>query len=430
MQARIQQARQLRGEIAVPGDKSISHRALILGAVAEGRTVVHGLSPAADCASTIRSLQALGLEIALPEKNTAVVNGKGLLGLAEPADVLDAGNSGTTTRLLAGLLAGQPFFTVVTGDDSLRSRPMDRIVKPLAQMGATILGRREGRFLPLAIRGGNLKPIRYSLPVASAQVKSCILLAGMYAEGDTVVEELEPTRDHTERMLKAMDVPLKQKGKHITVRGGWAPQAANIVVPGDASSAAFFLVAAATVPNSAVTVTNVGINPTRIGFISTLKEMGAELQMENERLENGEPVADITCRTSSLRGITLEGDIIPSLVDELPIIAVAATQANGAMIVRNAAELRVKESDRIDAIVTELSRLGAKIEATPDGFVVEGPTPLRGAGCQSYRDHRIAMSLAVAGLVAKGDTVVDDAECVDISFPGFFDLLESVRRGV
>ncbi len=402
----------------------------MLGSIAKGRTVVKNISPAADCASTARCLQQLGIDITYSEDNTVLIDGHGLRGLTEPKSVLDAGNSGTTARLLSGILAGHPFCSILTGDDSLRTRPMDRIIKPLTQMGAVTLGRGNDRFLPLAMRGGYLKPLHYATPVPSAQVKSAILLAGLYAEGETIVEEAKPTRDHTERMLKAMGVPLKQEGNSIAVEGLQGPSNSRIVVPGDISSAAFFLIAAAITPGSLIVVRNVGINPARTGFVDVLRAMGATIEIENERLTNGEPVADISCHTSALRGVTIEGDIVPRLIDELPIIAIAATQAEGVTVVRNAEELKVKESDRIVAIVAELSRLGAKIDATADGFVIEGPTPLRGARCLSHQDHRIAMSLAIAALVARGDTTIEDVDCVDISFPGFFGLLDRIRKGV
>lgn len=429
MQATIAPARNLNAIISVPGDKSISHRALMLGAIARGDTVVKNLSPSADCASTRRCLEQLGVEFASADSDAVSIHGRGLRGLVEPQNVLDAGNSGTTTRLLAGILAGQPFCSILTGDDSLRARPMDRILRPLTQMGALAIGRNGDRLLPLAIRGGSLRAMRYTPPVPSAQVKSAVLLAGLYAEGETVVEELQPTRDHTERMLRAMGVSLQQEGNRIAVQGFQELNGVEIIVPGDASSAAFFLVAAAITPDSEITVTNVGMNSARTGFIDVMRSMGAAVEVRNLREVNGEPVADIGCHASALRGQAIEGSIIPAVIDELPVLAVAATQAEGITVVRNAEELRVKESDRIAAIVAGLSRLGAKIEATPDGFVIEGPTPLRGARCQSYHDHRIAMSLAVAGLAAvpeKGETIIEDADCVDISFPGFFPLLDRV----
>ncbi|MCL5025892.1 MAG: 3-phosphoshikimate 1-carboxyvinyltransferase, partial [Chloroflexi bacterium] len=358
--------------------------------------------------------------------NRVRVNGVGLDGLREPPDVLDAGNSGTTTRLLSGILAGQPFLSVITGDASLRRRPMDRIAQPLRRMGATVLARAGGR-LPLAISGGGLQGIEYALPVASAQVKSCILLAGLYAAGRTTVVEPAPARDHTERMLRAMGVEVSREGNRISLAGGQQPQGIDIEVPGDVSSAAYFLVAGAVVPGSEVLVENVGVNPTRPGALEALAAMGAEVALENRRDVGGEPVADLRVRGGRLRGTEIGGEIIPRLIDELPVLALAATQAEGRTLVRDAAELRVKESDRIHTVVTELQKMGARIEEQPDGFVVEGPTPLRGAGVGSYGDHRLAMSLAVAALVARGDTTISDAECVNVSFPGFMDTLDSVR---
>ncbi|MCL4534005.1 MAG: 3-phosphoshikimate 1-carboxyvinyltransferase [Bacteroidetes bacterium] len=415
----------LNGRLRVPGDKSICHRSLLLGAIARGETAVEGFVPSADCLSTLRCLQSLGVEIERRD-NRVRVNGVGLDGLREPPDVLDAGNSGTTTRLLSGILAGQPFLSVITGDASLRRRPMDRIAQPLRRMGATVLARAGGR-LPLAISGGGLQGIEYALPVASAQVKSCILLAGLYAAGRTTVVEPAPARDHTERMLRAMGVEVSREGNRISLAGGQQPQGIDIEVPGDVSSAAYFLVAGAVVPGSAVLVENVGVNPTRTGVLEALAAMGAEVALENRRDVGGEPVADLRVRGGRLRGTEIGGEIIPRLIDELPVLALAATQAEGRTLVRDAAELRVKESDRIHTVVTELQKMGARIEEQPDGFVVEGPTPLRGAGVGSYGDHRLAMSLAVAALVARGDTTISDAECVNVSFPGFMDTLDSVR---
>ncbi|MBI4318883.1 MAG: 3-phosphoshikimate 1-carboxyvinyltransferase [Chloroflexi bacterium] len=421
-------ARTLQGEIRVPNDKSICHRALMLGGLASGRSIVHGLLNSADVLSTARCLRALGVGIEMVDEGTAIIDGRGEQGLAEPGDVLDAGNSGTTVRLLSGVLAGQDFYSVLTGDASLRRRPMARIAQPLAQMGATILGRDANRLLPLSIVGGNLRSIGYRLPVASAQVKSCILLAGLFAEGETTVEEPSATRDHTERMLSALGVPITWGGGIVRVRGRSVPSSFEISVPGDFSSAAFFLAAAAILPDSELVVHDVGVNPTRTGFLGLLRSMGADITMENERIVGGEPVADLRCRGSQLRGGMVQGEMVPSLIDELPVAAVVATQAEGQTVVRDAQELRVKESDRIRTIVVELSRLGARISETDDGFVVEGPTPLRGAYCHSYGDHRIAMSLAVAGLVASGDVTIDDPSCADVSFPGFFEALGNICR--
>lgn len=357
-----------------------------------------------------------------------VVHGKGLYGLSEPANVLDAANSGTTMRLLSGILAGQPFYSVITGDNSLRHRPMRRIIEPLQAMGATIYGREHDKFPPLTIIGGNLKPISYHLPVASAQVKSCLLLAGLFAPGQTTIYEPAPSRDHTERMLRAMGVIVDWGDDTITVRGDSSPQAIRINVPGDISSAAFFLVAATIVPNATLTIKDVGINPTRTGMLDALHEMGADISIENRRETGGEPLADLRVRSSSLHGIDIRGRLIPRLIDELPVIAVAATQAEGRTTIADAQELRVKETDRIQAIVRELSRLGAKITEQADGFIIDGPTPLVGTTCQSYGDHRMAMSLAIAGLVASGTTTIEGAEAIDVSFPGFSDVLKGLSQ--
>lgn len=421
----IRPAQTVQGEVRVPGDKSISHRALILGALANGHVTIRNLASSADCLSTLRCLRALGVAIEDAGDETVVV-GQGLDGLREPGNVLDAGNSGTTMRLLAGVLAGQSFYSVITGDDSLRRRPMARIAEPLRKMGATVLGRDEGRFPPLTIRGGRLKSVDYTLPVASAQVKSALLLASLFAEGETVVREPALSRDHTERMLRAMGVALSQEGTSVRVQGGQSLRAVALDVPGDLSSAAFFLVAAAIVPDSHLVICDVGVNPTRTGALDVLQRMGARLTVANQRESGGEPVADIVVSASRLHGTVIEGDIIPRLIDELPILAVAATQAEGETTVRDAEELRVKETDRLAAIVTELSRMGADIRATADGFVIRGPTRLHGALCHSYGDHRMAMALAVAGLVASGETIIDDTSCVEVSFPGFMEVLKSV----
>lgn len=415
----------LRGELQVPGDKSISHRALLLGAIAIGETRVYGFANSADCLSTSRCLQALGASITL-NQSPAVVYGAGLHGLREPDVVLDAGNSGTTTRLISGILAGQSFLSVLTGDASLRQRPMERIADPLRRMGANILTREGGR-LPMAIKGGSLSAIDYTLPVASAQVKSCLLLAGLYGSGPTMISQPAFSRDHTERMLSAMGVVIIQDGLKLTMAGGQQPRGIEIQVPGDISSATYMLVGGAIVPGSEVMIRNVGVNPSRAGILEALLSMGAQITLTNRRIVGGERVADLSIRSSSLRGITLGGQVIPTLIDEIPILAVAATQADGVTIIKDASELRVKESDRITSIVSELKKMGASIEEKPDGFAVEGPTALRGAAVSSFGDHRLAMSLAIAGLTASGETTIKDAECVDVSFPDFFVSLLNLR---
>jgi 3-phosphoshikimate 1-carboxyvinyltransferase len=415
----------LEGELILPGDKSITHRALLLGALAEGDTRVEGFCQAEDCGRTIACLQGLGVQIDWEDK-VLFVRGKGLYGLREPEDVLNAGNSGTTMRLLCGILAGQSFYTVLTGEEGLRRRPMDRVAQPLGRMGAVVMGRGKGRFPPLTISGGFLSPIDYTLPVASAQVKSCLLLAGLYAGGETVVREPVASRDHTERMLKLMGAPIQRSLGEVCIQGGGALRPAAIFVPGDLSSGAFFLVAGAIIPGSRLALQGVGVNPTRTGILQALQLMRAPLSILNVREQSGERVADIEVKNDRLRGVPIAGNLIPWLIDELPILAVAATQAEGETVVRDAAELRVKETDRIQAIVSELSKMGAKIAERPDGFVVEGPTPLQGARCSSYGDHRIAMALAVAGLLAHGETIVEGVECIDDSFPGFIELLQKI----
>jgi len=426
-------ARSLQGTITVPGDKSISHRVLLLGAIARGLSRATGFLPAADCLSTLGCLAQMGVPVERPDETTVLIHGLGLRGMTEPAGVLDCGNSGTTMRLLAGLLAGQGFYAVLTGDASLRRRPMARIAEPLRRMGATVLGRQGGSLPPLTIWGGNLHGIEYIPPVASAQVKSCLLLAALYAAGPTTIHEPVPSRDHTERMLLAQGAAISlpatkpAEGAAITLQ----PQTRhleplNIAIPGDISSAAFFVVAASIVPGSWLRIQGVGTNPTRTGILDVLADMGGSVVVENERSSGGEPLADLVIQTAPLRGVDIAGALIPRLIDELPVIAVAATQSQGVTTVHEAAELRAKESDRISALVTELRKLGAKIAELPDGFVVEGPSVLHGAVVDSHGDHRLAMSLAIAGLVAKGETTILGAEAIAVSFPGFEQTLEGI----
>ncbi|MEX2246245.1 MAG: 3-phosphoshikimate 1-carboxyvinyltransferase [Dehalococcoidia bacterium] len=424
----IHPARRLRGTIAVPGDKSISHRAAILNALAEGEAVVRNFLPGDDCRSTLDVLRALGVACTLDESGDTPVlrlTGAGLRGLREPAGVLDCGNSGTTMRLMSGVLAGQPFLSVLTGDDSLRSRPMDRIATPLRQMGAQVDGRDAGRLAPLAIRGGGLRGIRYKMPMASAQVKSAILLAGLFAEGETVVEEPAPSRDHTERMLSAMGARVTRDGPAVRLAPGAPLHALSLRVPNDISAAAFWMVAAAVHPDAELRLTGVGVNPTRGGIIDVLRAMGADLSVEEEREVGGEPVADIVVRSSRLEGTVIEGSMIPRLLDEIPVLAVAAASAHGATIIRDAQELVVKETDRIGSVASQLALMGAAVTPRPDGMVIEGGAPLHGAHVQSFGDHRLAMALAVAGLVAQsGETSIDDAEAVAVSYPLFWEHLE------
>lgn len=420
----------LHGRATVPGDKSISHRALLLSAIAEGTSRVEGFLPSADCLATLRAVRALGVEVEQHAPSTLVVHGRGLHGLQEPEDVLDCARSGTTMRLLAGLLAGQPFASVLSGEAQLRRRPMGRIVDPLRRMGATVLGRDGGRHPPLAIQGGNLRGIDYQLPVASAQLKSALLLAGLYADRATILHEPGPARDHTERMLMAMGERLEIGDSGMEIGPGGGLQAMDVAVPGDFSSAAFLIVAATSVPGSEITIEGVGVNPTRTGLLDLLHEMGADIMIQNERTLGGEPVADLTICAARLRGVEAGGDLVVRAIDEWPVLAVAATQAQGVTVLRDAAELRVKETDRIATTVQELRRLSAHIEPRPDGFVVRGPTPLQGSTVQSHGDHRLAMALAVAGLLAAGETHVQHTDCIADSFPGFEETLAQLKGGI
>ncbi|MGB3561384.1 MAG: 3-phosphoshikimate 1-carboxyvinyltransferase [Geitlerinemataceae cyanobacterium] len=418
----------LRGTIRVPGDKSISHRALMLGAIATGETCIRGLLLGEDPRSTAACFQAMGAEISPLNFDEVRVRGVGLGQLQEPKDILNAGNSGTTLRLMLGLLASQPgcFFTI-TGDDSLRSRPMSRVVNPLQQMGAQIWGREDGKFAPLALRGKQLQPIHYHSPIASAQVKSCILLAGLMADGETTVTEPALSRDHSERMLKAFgaNVRVDAETHSATVIGGAQLHGQTVIVPGDISSAAFWLVAGAIVPGSELLVENVGVNPTRTGILEALEEMEADITLENQREVAGEPVADIRVRYSPLKACEISGDVIPRLIDEIPILAVAAAFAAGTTKIRDAAELRVKESDRLAVMAQQLEKMGAKVTEYPDGLDIEGGVPLRGTQVESHGDHRIAMSLAIAALIASDTTTILGAEAASISYPDFIETLRS-----
>lgn len=427
MNLKIQQTNKLRGEITVPGDKSITHRALMLSALAEGTTRVYNWLPAQDCQATLRVLRALRIDIAHENETTLVITGRGLHGLQEPSDVLDCGGSGTTMRLLAGILAGQSFYSVLTGNAQLRRRPMARIIAPLREMGAQIWGRAGDKLPPLTIRGAQLRGADYTLPVASAQVKSALLLAGLFAAGKTIVREPGPARDHTERMLKAMGAAIQTEGPKVILQPDKSLKSLeSIEVPGDISSAAFFLVAGAIAPDAELIIRNVGVNPTRTGVVDALHAMGAQVTLTNQREVSGELVADLTARSSELHGTVIGGELIPRAIDELPILAVAATQAKGITLIKDAAELRVKETDRIAATAVELRKMGAKIEERDDGLMIEGPTRLSDAEVASHRDHRLAMALAIAGLVAEGETVVGDVECIDDSFPGFAEVLGEI----
>lgn len=412
----IQKIKKAIGQIKVPGDKSISHRAVMLGSLANGVTEISGFLKGADCLSTIDCFRKMGIDIDINGENVTV-HGNGLRGLKKPDEMLYTGNSGTTTRLLCGILAGQNFDTSITGDSSIQKRPMGRVVQPLSMMGAKI----ENEYCPLYITGTKLHGIDYKMPVASAQVKTAIILAGLYADGETVIHEIEKSRDHTELMLSAMGADLTVDNLDITVKPTNDLTAVNVDVPGDISSAAFFLVLGAIMPNSQITVTNVGINPTRTGIIDVLKDMGADITLENVHTSAGETVADITVRSSSLKGTTVGGDIIPRLIDELPIIAVAAVFADGQTVIKDAQELKVKETNRIRAVVDEFNKCGIDITETDDGMIINGGKSIHGADFKTYGDHRMAMSLTVLAQLADGESTLDDSDCACVSYPTFFD---------
>lgn len=412
----IQKIKKAVGQIKVPGDKSISHRAVMLGSLANGVTEISGFLKGADCLSTIDCFRKMGIDIDINGENVTV-HGNGLRGLKKPDEMLYTGNSGTTTRLLCGILAGQNFDTSITGDTSIQKRPMGRVVKPLSMMGAKI----ENEYCPLYITGTKLHGIDYKMPVASAQVKTAIILAGLYADGETAIHEIEKSRDHTELMLSAMGADLTVDNLDITVKPTNDLTAVNVDVPGDISSAAFFLVLGAIMLNSQITVTNVGINPTRTGIIDVLKDMGADITLENVHTSAGETVADITVRSSSLKGTTVGGDIIPRLIDELPIIAVAAVFADGQTVIKDAQELKVKETNRIRAVVDEFNKCGIDITETDDGMIINGGKSIHGADFKTYGDHRMAMSLTVLAQLADGESTLDDSDCACVSYPTFFD---------
>jgi 3-phosphoshikimate 1-carboxyvinyltransferase len=426
----VRQPSTLRGVIRAPGDKSISHRAAIFNSLARGDALVTNFSPGEDCTSTVNIMRALGVHIERTPSSDDSGDSLRIKGaaddLAEPAVILDAGNSGTTMRLVSGLLASQPFFSVINGDSSLRRRPMERILLPLSQMGADVSGRGGGSLAPLAFNGGGLRGIEYQMPVASAQLKSCVLIAGMYAEGETSVVQPAESRDHTERMMTAMGAEVDKNELRVAVRPS-SLKSMDIQVPSDISGAAFWLVAGAAHPNARVTVKSVGINPSRTGVLDVLLEMGANIRLENVREDGNEPSADLIAESSDLRGIEIGGDIIPRVIDELPVLAMAASQASGRTVIRDAAELRVKESDRISATAQGLDALGATIREVEDGMIIEGGSKLTGAEVFSHGDHRIAMSMAVAGLVADGETYIGDAEAADVSYPSFWETLEGLR---
>ena len=423
----FKKTKHLKGEITVPGDKSISHRSIMLGSIASGITEVHGFLNGADCISSMNCFRQMGVDIDY-DGSIVTIHGNGLHGLKAPADTLDVGNSGTTTRLMSGILAAQNFSSRVIGDDSICRRPMKRIITPLAMMGADITSERGNDCAPLIINGRKLKGIHYDSPVASAQVKSCVLLAGLYADGETSVTEPYVSRNHTELMLNAFGGSCTTLGTTATVTSDPVLTGQKIIVPGDISSAAYFLVAGLIAENSEITIKNVGINPTRDGIIDVIKMMGGDITFANVNADSGEPTADITVKTSSLKGCVIEGDIIPKLIDEIPVIAILACFAEGETVIKDAAELKVKESNRIDVMVNNLSAMGADITGTDDGMIIRGGKPLHSAVIHSRKDHRIAMSFAVAAMCAEGETEILDANCVNISYPDFYRDLENLQK--
>jgi 3-phosphoshikimate 1-carboxyvinyltransferase len=437
----ISAPKSFKGEFSPPPDKSISHRAVFFSSLANGKSIIRNFLKAEDTLSTVNAFRSLGIQIeesfshSTPEPATRnsqpatrnpqlIVHGRGIHGLSEPHDIIDCGNSGTTIRLISGVLSGNPFFSVLTGDSSLRTRPMARVIKPLSLMGAQIFGRDNNRYPPMAIKGSGLKAIKYEMPVASAQVKSSILLAGLYADGETEIAEPAKSRDHTEKMLPAFGADLKVSGLKISVIGGKDLFPSDMEVPGDFSSAAFFIVASLLIRDSEIISRNVGINPTRTGLLDLLRKMGADIEISNIREVSGEPVADIICRgKAALKGIEVSGESIPSLIDEFPVLCVAAAFAEGTTTIRGAGELRVKESDRIKAITSEFRKMGAEIEEYPDGLSIRGSERLKGASVSSHGDHRIAMAMAIAALASEGTTTIHGISAVNISFPSFFDIL-------
>ncbi len=414
----------LKGSIKIPGDKSISHRAVMFGSIAKGDTHITGFLPGDDCMSTIGCFRSLGIEIEANGENVTV-HGKGINGLTAPKNNLDVGNSGTTIRLISGILSAQNFDTVLNGDASIQKRPMKRIINPLSLMGADIESTNDG-YAPLTIHGKKLNAIEYTMPVASAQVKSSILLASLFAEGTTVINEPVASRNHTEIMLNHFGANIQKKGNVITSTPVKELYAKDLEVPGDISSAAFFMVAGLIVPNSNIVIKNVGINPTRTGILDALIAMGGDITILNARESGGEAVADIQVKSSKLKATTLSGDIIPRMIDEIPVFSIAALCAEGTTYVKDAQELKVKESNRIATMAAELGKMGVKITETDDGMIIEGSQRLKGAEVYSHLDHRVAMSCAVAGLIAEGETVITEGDCVGISFPNFYELLETL----
>lgn len=415
----------LRGELAIPGDKSISHRGIMFGSIAKGTTEITGFLDSADCNSTISCFKQMGIQIE-KNQNNVIVHGNGLQGLKAPENMLDAGNSGTTIRLMSGILSGQSFSSSITGDASIQKRPMKRIIEPLSQMGASIQSIHQNDCAPLCIHAGRLHGIHYNSKTASAQVKSSILLAGLYADSKTTVTEPAKSRNHSELMLRAFGASLSESGNTVSIAPCEELFGQRIEVPGDISSAAYFIVAGLITPNSEILIKNVGINPTRNGIITVAKAMGGHIELLNQRIACGEPVADIHVTSSELTATTIEGDIIPALIDELPVIAIMAAFANGTTTIKDASELKVKECNRIDAVTKNLSAMGGDITATEDGFIIHGGKPLHGVQIETFHDHRIAMSFAIAGLNAEGETTFDYPTCINISYPTFFNDLNQL----
>jgi len=414
----------LKGNFKVPSDKSISHRAAMFASLVKEPVLISNFSLGADCMSTLGVLENLGVKIEFQSKNSLIIDNKE--GFKEPKNILDAGNSGTTIRLMSGILAGQDFYCVMTGDESLRKRPMARVINPLKEMGANIWARDNDTKAPVSIKGGKLQGINYNSLVASAQIKSSILLAGLHAEGITTVTEPVKSRNHTERMLEYLNANIMEQGTKVTI-GASELVSKPVTIPGDISSAAFFLVAGAIIPDSEIIIQDVGLNPTRTGIIDVLKQMGAEIEILNQRVDCNEEIGDIKINYSNLKAITIDGEIIPRIIDEIPIIAVAATQAEGTTIIKGAEELRHKESDRIKAVYTELKKLGAEIEEQPDGLLIHGKTKLKG-GCvlETYHDHRIAMSAYIAGLISDSPIEINEFHWVNISFPEFTGIFDKL----
>ena len=423
---KIHNVNKIEGRVRVPGDKSISHRAVMLSSISKGTAKIRGFLPGDDCLNTIACFRELGIEIE-DLGHEIIVHGKGLNGLREPQNFLDVGNSGTTIRLMSGILAGQEFMTIITGDGSIRKRPMDRIAVPLRKMGTTIMGREDGSLAPLVIRGGNLAGIDYHSPVSSAQVKSAILLAGLYADGQTIIREEIPSRNHTEKMLESLGANIYTQDGKVTIEKSEL-YAENIQVPGDISSAAFLMVAAAAKPGSHLIIENVGLNPTRTGIIDVLKAMGADVEIDRLHKSGGEEIGDIIIKGGKLEGTNLTKEIIPRLVDEIPVIAIIAAIAQGKTRITDAEELRVKESNRITSMVTEMKKLGIQVTELEDGMEIEGNNKIQGGQVESYGDHRIAMAMAIAGTFAQTPLTIKNSQCIPISFPGFFEMLKKIAR--